>query len=311
MSLQRNQNDGNLKSILRRLYRLERQSMLSHSAIGREGLEVYDGGWIRILNGGLQVIGTATISGVLDVTGTFNASGDNNLSGTNSLTGPTTISGSLDVTGPTTISGTLGITGDTTVAGNFEITTGGLFKSGTVEIRPDGSADFGTLSIDPTGKLTSGLFELNPDGSAKFGDMTIDAGGKITTGETVIETTGKATFGDVIIDPSSPRMIQSPAGWLTANGPDSIGLSSSLTSSVNLNSSLAELNFGGSTVVRVAAREGGIDLSAPNVYASARLNVGSRLIVDERLIVRTMPTAAAGTTSNVYVDASGFFWKIP
>ena len=141
MSRQRNQNDGNLKDILRRLYRLERQSMLAHSAIGREGLEVYDGGWIRILNGGLQVIGTATISGVLDVTGTFNASGNNNLSGTNSLTGPTTVSGTLD------------ITGDTTVAGNFEIISGGLFKSGTVEIRPDGSADFGTLNIESDGTL--------------------------------------------------------------------------------------------------------------------------------------------------------------
>ncbi|KWR73335.1 hypothetical protein RN04_03575 [Arthrobacter sp. W1] len=129
MSIQRNLNDGNVKDILRRLYRLERQSMLSHSSIGREGLEVYDGGWIRILNGGLQVIGTATISGVLDVTGTFNASGVNNLSGENHLTGPTD------------------------VAGNFEIIAGGLFKAGTVEIRPDGSADFGTLNIESDGTL--------------------------------------------------------------------------------------------------------------------------------------------------------------
>jgi len=235
MSRQRNQNDGNLKDILRRLYRLERQSMLAHSAIGREGLEVYDGGWIRILNGGLEVIGTATISGVLDVTGTFNASGDNNLSGTN------------DLTGPTTISGTLGITGDTTVAGNFEITTGGLFKSGTVEISPDGSADFGDLHIDSTGKLTSGQFELNPDGSAKFGLMTIDADGKITTGDTVIDTAGRAEFGDFVIDPASNFPIQAPGGRMVSNGTNQIGLDT-LGASILLDSNSSTI-VNGTTVL--------------------------------------------------------------
>lgn len=135
MSRQRNQNDGNLSAWMKKVERFMNNSNMNHSAIGREGLEVYDGGWIRILNGGLQVIGTATISGVLDVTGTFNASGDNNMSGTNNL------SGENHLTGPTD------------VAGNFEIIAGGLFKSGTVEIRPDGSADFGTLNIESDGTL--------------------------------------------------------------------------------------------------------------------------------------------------------------
>lgn len=135
MSRQRNQNDGNLSAWMNKVERFMNNSNMNHSAIGREGLEVYDGGWIRILNGGLQVIGTATISGVLDVTGTFNASGDNNMSGTNNL------------------SGVNHLTGPTDVAGNFEIIAGGLFKSGTVEIRPDGSADFGTLNIESDGTL--------------------------------------------------------------------------------------------------------------------------------------------------------------
>lgn len=176
MSIQRNLNDGNVKDVLRRLYRLERQSMLSHSSIGREGLEVYDGGWIRILNGGLQVIGTATISGVLEVTGTFNASGDNNMSGTNNL------SGENHLTGPTD------------VAGNFEIIAGGLFKSGTVEIRPDGSADFGTLNIESDGTLnvnndvnvlTNGIINVGTNmkltPSDDGGSMVFQDGSKVTS----------------------------------------------------------------------------------------------------------------------------------
>jgi len=199
MSRQRNQNDGNLKDILRRLYRLERQAMLSHSSIGREGLEVYDGGWIRILNGGLEVIGTATISGTLDVTGTFNASGDNNLSGTNALTGPTTVSGTLD------------ITGDTTVAGNFEIIAGGLFKSGTVEIRPDGSADFGTLNIESDGTLnvnndvnvlTNGIINVGTNmkltPSDDGGAMVFQDGSKVSSVGGTVSVTATAGGGRFI-----------------------------------------------------------------------------------------------------------------
>lgn len=267
MSRQRNQNDGNLKDVLRRLYRLERQSMLAHSSIGREGLEVYDGGWIRILNGGLQVIGTATISGVLDVTGTTNLQGQTSvtgpmeISGTTNITGNTNILGELNVTGPTTLDGITEIGGQTTVAADFEITTGGLFKSGL----------------------------------------------------TTIEPTGKAIFGDFVIDPSSNKLIDSPAGWLFTTGPDSIGLASSDTSSVNLNGVYAELNFGGSSVVR--ASEGRVDLNTPKAWINGEVEASGNAnwrglsyfhsatrFNHATLIFAALPTTAS--PANLHVDPS-------
>ena len=243
MSRQRNQNDGNIRSILRRIYRLERQAMLSHSSIGREGLEVYDGGWIRILNGGLQVIGTATISGTLDVTGTFNASGNNNLSGTNSLTGPTTISGTLGVTGPTNLDGVLTINGDTSITGLLAITGDSTIS--------------GTLDIEGNTTVAS--------------DFEIISGGLFKSGVTKIEPNGKATFGSFIIDPNSNRLIQAPGGWLFSTGPGSIGLADSGTSSVNLNSSRAELVFG--SISRLVADGSGIKLTGTLTDVSGNLTV--------------------------------------
>ena len=169
MSRQRNQNDGNLKDILRRLYRLERQSMLAHSAIGREGLEVYDGGWIRILNGGLQVIGTATISGVLDVTGTTNLQGQTSvtgpmeISGTTNITGNTNILGELNVTGPTTLGGITEIGGDTTVTGTLDV-TGPMSTKGTLSVEGVTTLK-NDLNVTTGGKIKAGNVEIDPTGS--------------------------------------------------------------------------------------------------------------------------------------------------
>lgn len=184
MSRQRNQNDGNLKDILRRLYRLERQSMLAHSAIGREGLEVYDGGWIRILNGGLQVIGTATISGVLDVTGTTNLQGQTSvtgpmeISGTTNITGNTNILGELNVTGPTTLDGVTEIGGDTTVTGLLDV-TGDTTISGQLDVTGPMSTK-GTLSVEGVTTLKN--------------DLEVTTGGKIKAGNVEIDPTGSGTI---------------------------------------------------------------------------------------------------------------------
>ena len=45
-----NLNDSQLPDILRRLDRLERASPVNNTAIGRGGIEVYDGGVINISN---------------------------------------------------------------------------------------------------------------------------------------------------------------------------------------------------------------------------------------------------------------------
>ncbi len=191
--MQRNLNDGTVRDLLRRVYRLERQAAVNHSAIGREGLEVYDGGWIRILNGGLEVIGSATITGTLNASGINNFDGTNNLSGDNNLTGPTT------------------------VAGDFEIIAGGLFKAGETVINPDGSAQFGALGIGANGKLTAGLFKLNPDGSAEFGTLGIASDGTLTVRNDInVEAGGKIRAGNLEIEPANGGQINFTGGSLSA-----------------------------------------------------------------------------------------------
>src|SRR5690606_34696415 len=58
---------GSLKRDLRRVAR----ATLQNGSIGRAGIRVYDGGWIRIEDGGLQVTGTASVTGTLEGSGTF------------------------------------------------------------------------------------------------------------------------------------------------------------------------------------------------------------------------------------------------
>ncbi|MGP9031559.1 hypothetical protein ACT17S_00590 [Glutamicibacter mysorens] len=261
MSIQRNLNDGNIKDILRRLYRLERQSMLAHSAIGREGLEVYDGGWIRILNGGLEVIGTATISGTLDVTGIFNASGVNNLSGENHLTGPTD------------------------VAGNFEIIAGGLFKSGTVEIRPDGSADFGTLNIESDGTLN-----VNNDVNVmENGIINVGTNMKLTPsddgGAMVFQDGSKVSSvgGTVQVKSSSPG-VGFTAGLNTAG----IG--------AGPNGAIMSVGDDGEWVI-----QGG---QATIQSLGNRISATGELSVSDQISIGNMTTAPGSAVANVYWDTS-------
>lgn len=271
MSKQRNLNDGDLPKILSRLERLERQASLAHSAIGREGLEVYDGGWIRILNGGLQVIGTATISGTLDVTGVTNLKGQTSvtgpmeISGTTNITGNTNIMGELVVTGPTTLDGLTEIGGDTTITGLLDIK--------------------GNTTVD--------------------GDFEIIGNGLFKAGETKIEPNGKATFGDFVIDPNSNKLIDSPAGWLFSSGPDSIGLSSSNTSSVNLNATFAELNYGGSSASIVRASNGRIDLNAAKTWINGEVEVSGRARLNSIFLHLSTNLPTVTYPPNLYVHSDG------
>lgn len=113
------------------------------------------------VTGPMNITGTTTIGGNTSITGELVVTGPTTLDGITDIGGDTTITGKLDVTGPTnldglltingdtTITGLLDITGDTTVDGNFEITAGGLFKSGETKIEPTGKATFGDFVIDP------------------------------------------------------------------------------------------------------------------------------------------------------------------
>lgn len=239
----RNLNDPNIADIFRRLKRLETNTMLASASVGRGRLRFYDGSVLLIENGALNVTGTATIAGTLEVTGTTNLVGTTNISGPLNVTGTTSISGQLDVTGPTNLDGVTTINGDTTITGQLDV-TGPTNLDGLLTITGDTTVD-GNFEI-----LGNGLFKA---------------------GETTIEPTGKATFGDFVIDPNSNRLIQSPAGWLFSTGPDNIGLASSLSSSVNLNSDFAELNYIGESVVR--AGPGAIGLTADRTSVSGNLVV--------------------------------------
>lgn len=249
--------------------------------------------------GTMTVSGTLRVTGLLDVTGTFNGSGTNNLDGTNNLsgdnnlTGPTEISGSLDVTGPTTIDGVLTINGDTSITGLLEV-TGDTTISGTLDIE-------GNTTV--------------------ASDFEIIAGGLFKSGVTKIEPNGKATFGSFIIDPASPRLIQAPGGWLFSNGADSIGLAGSSTSSVNLNSDRAELDYGGLT--SVVARAGAIDLNATKIWVNGDLEsagiarfpqvfIGSGFgttISPTSLKIGSLPNTSVAT-ANVHVDSNGYFYRV-
>ncbi|WP_223308730.1 tail fiber domain-containing protein [Glutamicibacter nicotianae] len=218
------------------------QTPLSSTAVERGSTRWLSGSYVQI-DGLLDVNGTATVGGVLSVTGTLNASGQINLSGSTAITGPlnvtgtttiggnTNITGELNVTGPTTLDGITDIGGDTTITGLLDI-TGNTTVDGNFEI------------------LGNGLFKA---------------------GVTQIEPTGKATFGDFIIDPNSNKLIQAPGGWLFSTGPGSIGLADSGTSSVNLNSTRAELVYGNNS--RLVADSTGVKLTGALTDVSGNLTV--------------------------------------
>lgn len=219
------------------------------------------------------------IDGILAVAGTFNVSGVTTISGVLTIAGPTGITGPLTIQGVTDITGQLNVTGPTSLDG---VTTIG----GDTTI---------TGLLDVEGRTTIAA------------DLELVTGGKFIAGQTQIEPTGKATFGSFVIDPSSNKLIEAPGGWLFTSGPDSLGLASSLTSSMNLNSEYAELNYPGS-IVRAAS--GKIDLLSPVVNVQTKLVVGtSTELQQNRLRVGSLPNTSIAT-ANVHVDPNGIFYRV-
>lgn len=88
------------------------KTTLQNGAIGRAGLRIYDGGWLLIENGGLDIEGTANVSGLLTGNGTFD------------WWGPSVIRGTLNVTGNSAFGGTMAILGLTTLANDLNLSTG-------------------------------------------------------------------------------------------------------------------------------------------------------------------------------------------
>lgn len=147
-----------LKQEIQRLWSAVRKvsrATLQNGSIGRAGIRVYDGGWIRIEDGGLSVTGTQSVTGTLTGSGTFNWTGPMNLQGAQSITGPTTFTGQMTVNGPWGLNGNGAIAGTVTISGatilNSTLTVNsGQIKAGAVTITPSGggSVKVGTLTID-------------------------------------------------------------------------------------------------------------------------------------------------------------------
>ncbi|MGP5391283.1 hypothetical protein [Glutamicibacter arilaitensis] len=226
-----------------------------------------------------------SIEGILDVAGTFNVSGTSTFSGALTIAGPTGITGDLTIQGVTDITGQLNVTGPTSLDG---VTTIG----GDTTI---------TGLLDVEGRTTISA------------DLELLTGGKFIAGQTTIEPSGKASFGDFVIDPDSNKLIDSPAGWLFTNGPDSIGLASSLTSSVNLDNTRAELNYGGASPSLVKASTGRVDLTAAKTWISGEVEAAGTAnwrglsyfhkavrFNDSTFILANLPTT--DSPANLYID---------
>lgn len=133
---------GQLRQELDRSARAQRRqarATLQNASIGRAGIRVYDGGWIRIEDGGLSVTGTQTVSGTLQGSGTFNWTGPMNLQGAQTITGPTTFTGQMTVNGPWKFVGNGEITGNVSLTGDLNVTGSGRIKAGNVTINPTSS----------------------------------------------------------------------------------------------------------------------------------------------------------------------------
>lgn len=188
---------------IQRLWREIRRiakATIQNASIGRAGLRVYDGGWIRIEDGGLSVTGTATVSGRLEGSGTFDWTGPMNLKGAQSITGPTTFTGQMTVNGPWTFAGNGQITGNVGLTGDLNVTGGGRIKAGAVTINPSsggGTIELGSSEIRGSGSGV-GIF---PGSGAAI--ITSEAGVRIAYLPTISRVNANnAVVGTVWISPT-------------------------------------------------------------------------------------------------------------
>jgi hypothetical protein len=166
---------GQLRQELDRSARTQRRqakATLQNASIGRAGIRVYDGGWIRIEDGGLQVTGTASVTGTLTGSGTFDWTGPWNLLGNGEVAGNVSLTGKIQV-GDVTIDGG---TGEIRVAGSAPIrlrTVGGgaVIEVGGTTIREQD----GLLKIDAGSGV--GIFQDSFSLQLKSGGVAFAVGG--------------------------------------------------------------------------------------------------------------------------------------
>jgi len=281
---------GELADILRRLRQLETASPLQNASIGSNGLRVYDGGVITIENGGLSVTGTASVLGTLIASGIIN------------------------FTGTVTISGPLTVSGLTTVTNNLVVASGGKITAGTIELNPDGSAKFGTMTISPAGKITSGSAEINPDGSVKFGTFLVGTDGKVTlANDLTVTTAGKIIAGGVTIDPAylSGSVKFSNGSYIAATPNGAQMVQSGGGGAVTVGAAQADMGAGAVAVIVNSGGSWSIGRAGAKISGAAG---AAGVVVDGYLIassyVRSQGAPSTTSAANVFIDASGTFNRV-
>jgi hypothetical protein len=275
-----NLNDSQIPDILRRLARLETASPVNNTAIGRGGIEVYDGGVINVSNGGLNVVGSGTFTGTLYAngtiafTGTLTQSGPSTFTGDTKLNGPTHINGATDITGNTTVTGDMTSTGTFTNNGPTNLngatkTTGTLSVEGVTTLKND-------LNVT-TGKVVAGGVTIDPSyfsGSVKFSNGTY-----------------------VAATPNGAQMVKSGGGGaLTVSATQAdMGMG---TSSVITTATAATVQAGGSTVL----------VNSYGATVTGRLDVSSTTVLRGNVFQATALSSNTGA-ANLYIDPSGFIYK--
>lgn len=109
-----------IQQLWRELRRVAKAT-LQNASIGRAGIRVYDGGWIVIENGGLEVEGLARVIGELEGSGTLDWWGPWFLRGTGTIAGDQNVTGDTTYTGEVTINGAWKFVGPGEITGNVDL----------------------------------------------------------------------------------------------------------------------------------------------------------------------------------------------
>jgi cytoskeletal protein CcmA (bactofilin family) len=210
---------------LMRLIRRICTDTIQNSAIGHAGITVYDGGWIRIEDGGLDVTGTQTVSGLLSGSGELRWSGVMNITGSQHVTGPTVFDGSLRVNGPIDVYGTWKLIGNGQIQGNV-VVTGNVDVNSPGRIRinggsspatlEDGRLSFGTGGVVEA-DVTNGGVRLNVGVNRVYvgtGAVAIQRGGV----SIILSGSGITMTGVSDIDSASAGGLPSGALWMSPSG---------------------------------------------------------------------------------------------
>lgn len=267
-----NLNTGELADLIRRVRILENRTTLNNAAIGRSGMEVYDGGTINVSSG------TLLVNGLASITGTFQVAGGSTFTGQVAISGPLTISGNTSVSGQFTVTGPTKLNGQTDIGGNTSV-TGDLTVTGPTKL--NGKTDIGgnttvTGDLGVKGPLdVTGTMDIKGKSTLQ-NDLTVQGGGRIKVG------------ANMTLNPA--------AGGGTVEFANGASIASSGTD-LKMNASGAALSLGTQAVMT-----GG---TSTMVMAGSSTSLNTPLvIIGARMQAQNIRQAPAGVEGNLYRDPS-------